>query len=398
VILRSDATSRVGLAALLALSLVTLPLARAWAAEPGSFKPGELWRDDRGVHINAHGGGILDFGGRYYWFGEHKVEGKIGNTAQAGVHAYSSADLYHWKDEGIALRVVSDDPSHDIAVGCILERPKVIYNQRSGTFVMWFHLEPKGAGYKGARTGVAVADSVTGPYHYRGSIRPNAKVWPRNIRPEQKVPGPAASEHTFSGGSLPARPDRLNLVARDFEGGQMARDQTLFVDDDGSAYHVYASEENSTMHISRLTDDYLAPAGDYVRVFEGRFMEAPALSKHEGRYYLIASGCTGWAPNAARSAVAESIWGPWRELGNPAVGKDAELTFHSQSTFVLPVRGRPGAFIFMADRWKPDNAIDGRYVWLPIHFRNGRVEIEWRDAWDLGVFGAAPGARGRVAF
>jgi hypothetical protein len=106
----------------------------------------------------------------------------------------------------------------------------------------------------------------------------------------------------------------------------------------------------------------------------------------EGRYYLIVSGCTGWAPNAARSAVADSIWGPWTELGNPAVGPDAELTFHSQSTFVLPVRGRPGAFIFMADRWRPQNAIDGRYVWLPVIFRNGRVELEWRDEWDLGVF------------
>ena len=24
-----------------------------------SFKPGEVWPDDKGVHINAHGGGIL---------------------------------------------------------------------------------------------------------------------------------------------------------------------------------------------------------------------------------------------------------------------------------------------------------------------------------------------------
>jgi len=40
----------------------------------------------------------------------------------------------------------------------------------------------------------------------------------------------------------------------------------------------------------------------------------------------------------------------------------------------------------MADRWRPKNAIDGRYVWLPVLFRNGRVEIEWRDEWDLGAF------------
>jgi hypothetical protein len=371
---------------LLTVSVVLLSSPRARAAEPGSFTPGQPWHDDHGVPINAHGGGILDHEGRYYWFGEHKVEGEIGNTAQVGVHVYSSTDLYHWKDEGFALRVVQDDPAHDIAVGCILERPKVIHNRKTGQFVMWFHLEPKGVGYKGARSGVAVAGQVIGPYTYRGSLRPNAGAWPRNVRPEQKVPVPEASARTFSGGSLPDHPDRLNLAARDFEGGQMARDQTLFVDDDGTAYHVYASEENSTLHISRLTDDYLAPAGDYVRVFEGRFMEAPALFKHAGRYYLIASGCTGWDPNAARSAVAESIWGPWRELGNPAVGKDAELTFHSQSTFVLPVRGRPGALIFMADRWRPENAIDGRYVWLPIRLRGDRLEIEWTDEWDLGDF------------
>jgi hypothetical protein len=352
--------------------------------ERTSFRPGELWPDDEGVHINAHGGGILDFEGRYYWFGEHKVEGETGNTAQVGLHGYSSDDLYNWKDEGVVLSVMRDDPAHDLAVGSVIERPKVIHNRKTGKFVMWFHLERKGTGYASARSGVAVADWVTGPYVYRGSFRPNAGAWPRNIRPEQKVKVAAAAAHRYSGGELPDDPDRLNLVARDFEGGQMARDQTLFVDDDGTAYHVYASEENSTLQISRLTDDYLAPAGDYVRVFPGRFMEAPALFRHEGRYYLIASGCTGWAPNAGRSAVADSIWGPWTELGNPAVGPGADLTFESQSTFVLPVRGRPAAFIFMADRWCPKNAIDGRYVWLPILFRNGRVEIEWRDEWRLG--------------
>ena len=31
-----------------------------------SFKPGEIWLDNAEVHINAHGGGILYDGGRYY--------------------------------------------------------------------------------------------------------------------------------------------------------------------------------------------------------------------------------------------------------------------------------------------------------------------------------------------
>ena len=190
----------------------------------------------------------------------------------------------------------------------------------------------KGTGYAGARSGVAVADRVTGPYVYRGSSGPNAGAWPRNVRPEQKVKRAAARRATASrGASCPTSRTASTSWRRDFAGGQMARDMTLFVDDDGEAYHVYASEENTTLHISRLTDDYLTPAGDYVRVFPGRFMEAPALFKRQGRYYLIASGCTGWAPNAARSAVADSIWGPWTELGNPAVGPGAETTFGSRA-------------------------------------------------------------------
>src|SRR6266480_7813142 len=77
------------------------------------FRPGALWLDDKGVPINAHGGGMLFFDSRYYWFGEHKVEGEAGNKAQVGVHVYSSTNLYSWKDEGIAL-AVSPDPASEI--------------------------------------------------------------------------------------------------------------------------------------------------------------------------------------------------------------------------------------------------------------------------------------------
>ena len=37
-------------------------------------KSGEIWKDNTGVHINAHGGGVLFHNGRYYWFGEYKSE------------------------------------------------------------------------------------------------------------------------------------------------------------------------------------------------------------------------------------------------------------------------------------------------------------------------------------
>jgi hypothetical protein len=353
-----------------------------------SFRPGDLWLDDNGVRINAHGGGVLCHDGVYYWFGEHKIEGEAGNAAHVGVHVYSSRDLYNWTDAGIAL-AVSDDPSSPIIRGCILERPKVIFNPRTMKFIMWFHLEPKDAGYDGSLSGVAVADNVAGPYHFLRAFRPNAGVWPANVPNADKRELSTAELERLSGmdlagGPRPWYPKQL-LFRRDFAGGQMARDLTLFVDDDGAAYSIYSSEGNGTLHISLLSDDFLAPAGKYVRVLPGRFNEAPAMLKWRGRYFLFTSDCTGWEPNAARLLAADSIWGPWEELGNPCIGDGPQIanTFGSQSTFVLPVQGRADTFIFMADRWNPQNAIDGRYVWLPIEFQHGVPAIAWQDAWRL---------------
>ena len=349
------------------------------------FYPGAIWPDANGVHINAHGGGILYHEGVYHWFGEHKIEGRAGNKAMVGVHCYASHDLYNWEDMGIALPV-SDDAESDITRRCVLERPKVIYNAATGKFVMWFHLELKGQGYKAARSGVAVSDCVTGPYAFLGSFRPNAGVWPDNTTPDEKVVPAGAVEGEFSGGPRDVV-DRLNILGRDFAGGQMARDMTLFVDDDGKAYHLYASEENSTLQISLLTENYLAPVGQYVHVFRKRYMEAPAICKREGTYYFIGSDCTGWAPNAARSAVADSVWGPWTELGNPCVGEGSEITFGGQSTYILPVAGKDDAYIAMFDLWRPENAIDGRYLWLPMRFKDGRFELQNVAEWDLSFFG-----------
>lgn len=73
----------------------------------------------------------------------------------------------------------------------------------------------------------------------------------------------------------------------------MSRDMTLFVDDDGKAYHIHAAEENYTLHISELSDDYTDFTDRWIRVFPGGHNEAPAIFKYKGRYYVITSGCTG---------------------------------------------------------------------------------------------------------
>jgi beta-xylosidase len=142
------------------------------------------------------------------------------------------------------------------------------------------------------------------------------------------------------------------------------------------------------MVISQLSDDYLKPSGKFIKILNGRYREGPAVCKYQGKYFLITSDCTGWAPNAATVAVSESIWGPWTEKGNPCQGaiSETKTTFNSQSTYIQPVVGRPGAFIFMADRWNPENAIDGRYIWLPVLWENGMPILRWMGTWDLNVF------------
>jgi hypothetical protein len=110
--------------------------------------------------------------------------------------------------------------------------------------------------------------------------------------------------------------------------------------------------------------------------------------KWRGKYFLVTSDCTGWAPNTARISTAENILGPWEELGNPCLGPGDLVanTFNSQGTFILPVHGKQDAFVFMADRWNEGNAIDGRYVWLPVEFHHGVPMFRWQARWDLSFF------------
>ena len=359
---------------LLAICFASFPALIHASSGIAAFIPGETWQDTQGDPINAHGGGILFHDGVYYWYGEAKsgrtflpdCNKSWGGTRVdlTGVSCYSSTNLYAWKNEGLALRAMPNAPGKDLDASNVLERPKVIYNRTTKEFVMWMHIDSQD--YAAARAGVAVSTNATGPFQYLGSFRPDAGVWPENVTPEDRKPGAG------------------NALARDFEKGQMARDLTVFVDDDAKAYLFYASEDNATMHVSLLTDNYLHTTGKYARIFIGRSMEAPAVFKREGKYYVIASGCTAWAPNAARLAMADSIFSPWRELPNPCVGDKADKTFLSQSTYVLPVAGRENFFVFLADRWNQWDLPRSRYVWLPLEFDSkGVPTLRWRQKWQL---------------
>lgn len=368
---------------LLSVVLMAVPL---FSHAKGEIRSGQLWPDNHGVHVNAHGGGILYHRGTYYWFGEHKAENT--SNAMVGVTCYSSKNLTDWKNEGVAL-AVSDEQGSDIEKGCILERPKVIYNAKTRKFVMWFHLELKGLGYRAARAGVAVADKVTGPYHFLRSQRVNAYRYPLNVTESEKAAMAKLQPKDYAEWWTPKWRRAIEkglFLQRDLSTGQMARDQTVYVDDDGKAYHIFSSEDNLTLQIAELSEDYTFHTGRFVRVAAGGQNEAPAIFKKDGTYWMITSECTGWEPNKARMFSARDIMGPWKQHESPCVGPKADLTFGGQSTYVLKVEGRRDAFIFMADIWRPKHPSDARYIWLPIDFKNGLPVVEWRDEWTLEYF------------
>ena len=304
----------------------------------GKIVPGAAWRDNNGNPVQAHGGGILRHGGRYYWYGEDRSNGYVA----IGVSAYVSDDLLNWKHLGVVLPNSAYREKWGDRTIC--ERPKVLYHPRTKKFVLWFHYDR--SGYADSRAGVAVADRPEGPFRYLGEHRP-------------------VERSTY-------------------------RDMNLFAEDDGTAaYALYAGEENYTMHVVRLSADWTAPeqpmveGKTWIRTLVRAHREAPAPFKHNGKYYMIASAATGWDPNPARYAVADSMLGEWKQAGNPFVGAGSEITFGSQSTFVLPVPGKPGRFVYLGDRWNRENLADARYVWLPFRMKpDGTFEIPWRDHWD----------------
>jgi hypothetical protein len=320
------------------------------------FQPGQPWPDTQGTHLNAHGFCILDFGGRHYWYGAHKIAGKTeAEKNEAGVRCYVSDDLLNWQDAGLVLSVFAPGAHPELADASILDRPKVIYHAATRKFILYFKLyPPKSQGGKSgvdfAYVGVATSTSPTGPFEYQGR---------------------------FLGGNSR------------FGTGDFA----IFADTDGSVYHLGVRKPDKAHVCGRLSDDGLRPAGDYVELAGiTHATEAPALFRRGDKVFFLGSGSSGWAPNAARMFVADRVTGPYQDLGNPCRGVNPhnhlgpEKTFGGQSTFVYPVAGRRDAWIAMFDINQPQNPITSGYIWLPIEFEGDRPVIRWRDQWDLSFF------------
>ena len=317
-----------------------------------SYKNGTPWLDTDGNPIQAHGGYIIKYGSFYYWYGENRIGDNY-------VACYRSEDLINWEFRNNVLTRKSEMQPTRVKADLYLEnqkgtkvnieRPKVLYNKKTNKFVMWAHFE-NGIDYHCAALCVATCDTPDGDFIYHGSFKPY---------------------------------------------GEDSRDCTLFLDDDGRAYFISSSRDNSDTHVYRLSSDFLNLDKYCGILWQGEYREAPAVFKRNGEYYMLNSYCTGWEPNQGKYSRSFEIADNWRDL--ELFGD--KTTFDSQPAFVLPVEKDGNTeYIYFGDRWcykslelgvsNDDDTIDyytrSTYVVLKIKFdKDQNPYIEWSDEFSI---------------
>ena len=307
-----------------------------------AIRPGEVWPDNRGLHVQAHGGGIIKLGDTYYWFGEQRSPDL--DKTKRYVSCYSSQDLTNWV---FRRNVVELADPEGIGDRWVLERPKVFHNPKTNQFVMYAHLDGPavlgddapnrfGGGYQIARVAVLTSDKVDGDYKYLRSFRPL---------------------------------------------GHESRDIGQFIDDDGTPYLIF-EDRPFGFRIARLSADYLSVEKEVCLI--AAHMEGGAIVHYQGLYYAIGSGLSGWAPNANKYATAKSLEGPWSEFAD--IAPPETKTYGSQSTMIVKVVGtKKTTAIFMGDIWRPRDLADSRYLWMPLEIGDGKLWLPEPKPWTLNV-------------
>ncbi|HTN37166.1 MAG TPA: family 43 glycosylhydrolase [Arachidicoccus sp.] len=290
---------------------------------------GVPWFDDHGKVLSAHGANIVKDNERYYLFGEAHSDT---SNAFIGFNCYSSADLYNWKFESIALPVQRNGKLGPNRVG---ERPKVMRCPTTGEYVMFMHVDT--LGYKDQFVGYATAKRITGPYLFQGPIHFNGK-------PVRKW------------------------------------DMGTFQDQDGSGYILLHGGD-----IYKLSRDYKSITEQVHKAMTSGF-ESPAIFRKDSIYYFLGSNLTSWEKNDNYYYTATALKGPWTRRG--IFAPEGTLTWNSQTTFVLPIQGSKAAtYLFMGDRWSyPKQASAATYVWQPISVSGYKLSIpDYQQAWQVNT-------------
>ena len=294
-----------------------------------AVKPGETWPDEKGHHVQAHGGGIIKIKNTYYWYGEERSQGLDSNMRY--VSCYTSKDLMNWKFAGDVLQLA--DPEN-LGRRWVLERPKVFYNAKTNKYVMYLHID--NANYKLASVAIAVSATPEGNFRYVKMFRPL---------------------------------------------GHESRDIGQFIDDDGTAYLVF-EDRPFGFRIAKLSEDYMDIEKEMSLIKE--HMEGGAIVHYNGLYYAIGSALTGWKANPNKYATATSLEGPWSDFKD--IAPPQTNTYGAQSTMMIKVAGTESTtVIFMGDIWKPKTQWDSRYLWMPLEIGDGKLWLPEPKPWSIDI-------------
>ncbi|WP_438041324.1 RICIN domain-containing protein [Sorangium sp. So ce128] len=315
----------IAVAACVGLLLTLLAAGGEAVAAPVTVTNGVQFTDTAGNVVRGHDGGMIKVGKYYYWFGENP---RRDNRFQE-ISVYRSTDLHTWEFRRHVLTAASAPKAQN------LQRPKVIYNARTGQYVLFMRYENHPHPLEWNQVVFATSPTVDGDYTI----------------------------------GEPFYPD-----------GDKSFDVSVFQDDDRdrTAYLISTTgDKQQHLIIYRLTPDYLKVAAKE-HVFSNVTREAQTMFKRNGVYFLLTSGVTGWQPNQTKYATATSIKGPWSAMAD--LGDS--ITYGSQPTFVLPIQGsNTTSYLYMGDRH--GNAWDGGiigsdYVWLPLQFPTNRsLSMRW---------------------
>ncbi|MFJ6465561.1 RICIN domain-containing protein [Streptomyces sp. NPDC091387] len=315
---------------LVAAAVVLVATPTAHADPVSTFTPGKAWTDTAGRTLQMHGLGIVKVGSVWYAFGENKTGENADDTSFQSIDCYRSTDLSHWVYQRAAL---SRQPSGDLGPGRVVERPKVLYNASTATYVMYLHIDSPS--YGEAKVGVATSSTPCGAYTYRGSSRPL---------------------------------------------GAAGKDIGVFQDTDGSGYLMRRDPDHG-LRIERLSSDYLTVTST-VHTFPD--YESPAMVRSGGRYYLLVSNLTGWRTNDNVYATATSLSGPWSSFRTFA--PPGTKTYDSQTANIIPVQGTAATtFVYAGDRWNTGDLGASPLVWLPLTISGATVTVSWQNSWTLDV-------------
>lgn len=160
-----------------------------------------------------------------------------------------------------------------------------------------------------------------------------------------------------------------------------ARDMVLFVDEDHTAYIIFATRGNNDLAIVKLNEDWEESVEIVNTIFEGQHKESPAIMKHNGYYYFYGSTANGWYPSQAEYASAATLdgeWTPLRALGNGS-------TYATQGNGMSKWTGANGREVVLANgyHWGAQYAENfkdpmGTYArQFPVVFHNGIVTGDW---------------------